>query len=57
MMVFKRNSKIIPYISKHHFQLSLTLGRIGEGHSDEEEITGMEELKLSQKLYIIRIKI
>lgn len=57
MMLFKRNSKIIPYISKHHFQLNLTLGRIGEGHIDEEEITGMEELKLSQKLYIIRIKI
>lgn len=57
MMVLKRNSKIIPYISKHHFQLNLTLGRVGKGHSDEEEITGKEELKLSQKLCIIRIKI
>lgn len=57
MMVFKRNSEIIPYTSKHHFQLNLTLGRVGKGHSDEEEITGMDKLKLSQRLYIIRIKI
>lgn len=51
MMVLKRNSKIIPYISKHHFQLNLTLGRVGKEHSDEDKITGMEELKLSKNLY------
>jgi len=48
--IFKRNSKIIPYISKYCFQLNLTLGRVGKGHSDEEEITEMEELKVSQNM-------
>lgn len=57
MMVIKRNSKIIPYISKHHFQLDLTLDRVGKGRNDKEEFTEMEELKLSQKHHITGIKV
>lgn len=57
MMVFKRNSKIIPYISKHHFQLNLTLDRVGKGQNDKEEFTEMAELELSQNHYVIGIKI
>lgn len=54
-MIFKRDSKIIPYISKQHFQLNLSLGRAGKGHRDEEENTEMEELKLTQNMKAVSI--